>query len=176
MHFNLVPALLLSALPLMTAAPFEPRQSDDVPNISEIVAKANVTSEDGTVTIAALGNSVVVNNCGAPMYLWAVDYDHPSPSRIKIASGGRHSAVFRKPSNGGGVSLKVSKTQTLSQITQFEYTVSGNQIYYDISWVDCANGQNADNCPGHGGGVRAKCSDNNVCVYEAKGYVDEEED
>lgn len=49
--------------------------------------------------------------------------------------------------------MKISLTDRLEggvggKITQFEYAIDNEQIYYDISFVDCANGESADMCPG----------------------------
>lgn len=92
----------------------------------------------------SLGNAAVAavrNNCGSPMYLWSVG-DVMSemveiPDKMTI-----YNETYRARSNSGGISLKISGTDTLSKNqTQFEYTidedaVQGATVWYDISNVD----------------------------------------
>lgn len=66
--------------------------------------------------------------------------------------------------------------------TQLEYTIGGNQVWYDISFVDCAVGDSASNCPGHDGGIKITgsvgecaemhCEAGSYCVTKAY-YVDQ---
>jgi hypothetical protein len=54
---------------------------------------------------------------------------------------------------GCGTVFKASKTPQIvnGKHTQFEYAIepAQNMIYYDISYVNCAQGKSAANCPGH---------------------------
>jgi hypothetical protein len=54
---------------------------------------------------------------------------------------------------GCGTVFKASKTPEIvnGHHTQFEYAIdpAQNVLYYDISYVNCANGKAASNCPGH---------------------------
>jgi hypothetical protein len=78
-----------------------------------------------------------------------------SSAPIKVAGRSRYTEPIRTPSNGGVV-FKVSESDQLigGKHTQFEYAIANNQIYYDISFVDCAKGESAANCPGHAKGLK----------------------
>jgi len=62
----------------------------------------------------------------------------------------------------GGISLKVSKTESAQKPIQFEYSVwatDNKTVSYDISYLDCMNNKNGEkdlsNCAGHEGGIQA---------------------
>lgn len=131
----------------------------------------------------ALGNAVIANRCSADVWLWSVD-QNGSKGPIKIKARSKYTEKFRTPCNNCGVSLKISRTNQLKagQHTQFEYAIANNIIYYDISYVDCAKGKSAANCPGHKQGHMIdsaekacgllKCKGNSYCPTQAY-YVDQ---
>jgi hypothetical protein len=55
------------------------------------------------------------------------------------------------------VSLKVSKTESVDKPMQFEYSVweDGSMVSYDISYLDCMEGQDLRGCAGQDGGIQA---------------------
>ena len=106
-----------------------------------------------------------------------------SSRAIKVHARSRYTEPIRSPPQGG-VSIKVSRSEQLlgGHHTQFEYAISNNVLYYDISLVDCAVGQDASNCPGHIAGLeiyspnqrkcnRVTCKSNTFCPEKAY-YVD----
>ncbi|KAJ4348853.1 uncharacterized protein N0V89_010232 [Didymosphaeria variabile] len=134
-------------------------------------APSNVTVGNGhgidpTVEVKrGMGNAVLGNRCDHDIWVWSVD-GKGSSDAIKVAARTQYREPFRTPCEGCGVVLKVSNTPDLQggHQTQFEYAISNGQLYYDISFVDCAQGEGADNCPGHHNGlgidspeVRARC-------------------
>jgi hypothetical protein len=73
---------------------------------------------------------------------------------IKVKARTKHNRPLELPSCVGcGTVFKVSKTPEIvnGKHTQFEYAIdqAQNMIYYDISYVNCAKGKDASNCPGH---------------------------
>jgi hypothetical protein len=94
------------------------------------------------------GNAVLANRCYYDVWVWSVDEGSSSPP-IYVPARTIYTEPKRAPA-AGGVVLKVSRTDQLlgGQQTQFEYAMSNNMIYYDISFVDCATGTTAQNCPG----------------------------
>ncbi|KAI1333878.1 hypothetical protein F5Y15DRAFT_430332 [Xylariaceae sp. FL0016] len=137
---------------------------------------ATITSNSSSISFTdeiarSPGNAIVVNNCAKPMYLWSVDADKTSAVHKLAANGGRFSEQMHAPSSGG-VSMKVHGDKNggvvpacdphrySCKLTQFEYTLAKAQgkVYYDISFVNCAHGKNAGNCPGHAGGVKVHCT------------------
>ncbi|KAK3209331.1 hypothetical protein GRF29_69g1453989 [Pseudopithomyces chartarum] len=132
--------------------------------------------------VAALGQLIVANRCSRDMWIWSVD-QRGSSRAIKVHARSRYTEPIRNPPQGG-VSIKVSRSEQLlgGHHTQFEYAVSNNVLYYDISLVDCAVGQDASNCPGHIAGLeiyspnqrkcnRVTCKSNTFCPEKAY-YVD----
>jgi hypothetical protein len=75
---------------------------------------------------------------------------YTSPT-IYVPARTKYVEPIRNVCEGCGVSVKVSKSDQLmaGQQTQYEYSIANNQLYYDLSYVDCAQGESAENCPGH---------------------------
>lgn len=109
------------------------------------------------------GNAIIKNQCNYDVWVWSVDQSSYS-SAIHVPAQSQYSEGFKNSCNGCGTSLKVSKTSQLSggAQTQFEYSIVDNQVWYDISFVDCASGESADSCPGHADGL-AMSSPNAAC-------------
>ena len=104
-----------------------------------------------------MGNAVVVNRRPYPLYLWLADQNESPPTPITIPSKGKHVEPFRTPCVECGVSLKVSKTLSLSSIVQFEYALNkSGLLYHDISLTKCASGNDASACPGHVHGLKVE--------------------
>ena len=79
------------------------------------------------------------------------------PTPITIQSKGKHVEPFRTPCVECGVSLKVSKTPSLSSIVQFEYAFNkSGSLYHDISLTKCASGNDASACSGHVHGLKVE--------------------
>lgn len=104
--------------------------------------------------LATAGNAIISNRCPYDIWVWSVDQTHWS-APIHVPARSKYSEPFRSACNGCGTSMKVSKSDQLvgGAHTQFEYSIVNNQIWYDISLVDCAKGQDASACPGHDFGL-----------------------
>jgi hypothetical protein len=102
----------------------------------------------------ALGNAIMSNRCNYDIWLWSVDQGYSS-GPIHIPARSKHTEAIRSACNGCGSSLKISKSDQLmgGQQTQFEYSIADGNLWYDISFVDCANGEDASSCPGHDEGL-----------------------
>jgi hypothetical protein len=92
-------------------------------------------------TVSAQGSAIIVNHCPFDTYVWPVDAERDPQSPTTIPSGGSYSEVYHTPSTGG-VSLKVSNQNTMTSITQFEYTLA-DEIFYDGSNINC----DTSDCP-----------------------------
>lgn len=80
----------------------------------------------------------IYNKCSFKVYLWSVTVDHSS-NMITLWPADVYDETYQIPSRGG-VSLKLSLTETIAgstPITQFEYTLAGGKIWYDISNINC---------------------------------------
>lgn len=103
--------------------------------------------------LAAAGNAIVNNRCSYDIYVWSVGAGYGTGA-IHVPARSQHSEAFQ----GTGMSLKVSKSEQCTQPTQFEYSIVADKLWYDISFVDCANGQDASACVGHAEGLSMKAS------------------
>jgi hypothetical protein len=103
----------------------------------------------------ALGTAILTNACPYPIYLFSVSQSYSTPA-IPIAPGTTYTEPLRSSCSGCGTSLKISLSDHLlpGAQTQFEYSISAtNELWYDISFVDCARGEDARSSPGHELGV-----------------------
>ncbi|OCL06178.1 hypothetical protein AOQ84DRAFT_297480 [Glonium stellatum] len=92
------------------------------------------------VPVAQAAQARVFNKCSFPVYLWSVSADSSSEMITLESHNGTYEEAYQTP-NVGGVSIKLSKVETVANptpITQFEYTLAGGSIWYDISNVNCA--------------------------------------
>ncbi|OAX80692.1 hypothetical protein ACJ72_04969 [Emergomyces africanus] len=84
---------------------------------------------------ALAGTASVKNNCDCPVYLWSVANLGNVP-RHTINPGETYVEEYRTNPNGGGISLKISKNYSDLVITQFEYTLAGPKVFYDVSNIN----------------------------------------
>lgn len=78
--------------------------------------------------------AIVENACDDPVYLWSVS-DHQSEMHTLLGHGGIYTEAYQIPAYGG-VSIKISRTQSLADpIEQFEYTLK-DTLWYDLSNVN----------------------------------------
>lgn len=81
--------------------------------------------------------AIVKNECDFPIYLWSVSATQNAMLTIE-PWGQQYQEQYQLVDGGNaGVSLKVSKNAgNLNTITQFEYTLQGNTVWYDISNIN----------------------------------------
>lgn len=84
--------------------------------------------------VRGLGQAVVENKCDFPVYLWSVS-DSVGSMETLDSNSGNYSETYRTNADGGGISLKISRDQSQSEVTQFEYTLN-NDLWYDISNIN----------------------------------------
>lgn len=118
---------------------------------------------------ASLGKAIINNNCAYDLWMWSIDQTFAS-SAIKISAGTTYSEPARSSCEGCGTSMKISTTSSITAgaHTQFEYSVAAGQIWYDISFVDCASGNDASKCPGHKDGLSMRTSDSSCTAVTCK--------
>ena len=87
----------------------------------------------------AVGKATVLNKCAFPVWISSVAGEVAGPLR-NTPPGSTYSEPYRKAANGGGISIKISHTESVSgvPVEQMEYTVSDNPllIFYDMSEID----------------------------------------
>jgi len=55
---------------------------------------------------------------------------------VTIPAGGTYSENWRTNPDGGGISVKVSTTPNIDDVLQYEYTLSGSTIFWDLSCIN----------------------------------------
>jgi hypothetical protein len=87
----------------------------------------------------------VYNQCPFDVNVWSVSAGDAGQKIVIPANGGQYSETYKIPT-AGGVSLKLTPEHTKANpvpVTQFEYTLEGGFIWYDISDIDCVE----SSCP-----------------------------
>ncbi|MCJ1476290.1 hypothetical protein MMC13_004956 [Lambiella insularis] len=81
--------------------------------------------------------AVVRNECSFPVYMWSVGGSQ-SPMQTIQPWGTQYQEAYQLVDGGNaGVSIKISKESgNLNTITQFEYTLNGDTVWYDISNIN----------------------------------------
>ncbi|PWY72846.1 extracellular thaumatin domain protein [Aspergillus eucalypticola CBS 122712] len=105
------------------------------------------------------GVSIVNNMSNTTVYAWSVS-DRVSNMHTLSAGGGSYSESWQSNDNGGGISIKLSTTESQSDVLQFEYTEDGDTIYWDMSCINLGSdsaftkygfsvtpSEEGDNCP-----------------------------
>ncbi|KAL4810069.1 hypothetical protein BDV18DRAFT_52522 [Aspergillus unguis] len=81
------------------------------------------------------GGVTIVNNMGSDVYAWSVANGN-SKMQTLSSGGGSYTETWQANPNGGGVSIKLSTSQEQVDVLQFEYTESGETIFWDMSCID----------------------------------------
>lgn len=110
--------------------------------------------------LRTVGIATIENRCPYDVYAWSVTPLSGGTAKKITKNGGLYTEVFQRPCANCGVSIKISKNSANpTDITQYEYSIANNQLWYDISFIDCAkaiagsDSFDATACPGHEGGV-----------------------
>ncbi|KAF2865682.1 hypothetical protein BDV95DRAFT_506594 [Massariosphaeria phaeospora] len=125
----------------------------------------------GSVQEEPLGKLVFSNRCPYDLWVDSVDQGWESglfsvPARSQHVEDLRKPDIHKCPTDDCGTSFKVSKTPQITRgsHTQFEYAIKHGMMYYDISFVDCAQGSSADTCPGHDKGLSITSDDTRCTI------------
>lgn len=106
------------------------------------------------------GSAIVNNQCSHDIYLWSIDTSAKAKQHV-ISSGETYSEPYRISSNGGGVSLKMSLNEDQDEISQFEYTLNDDMVFYDLS--------NVNGYPFSEGGISIEPSDDSCTTISCEG-------
>ncbi|PLN78483.1 hypothetical protein BDW42DRAFT_142653 [Aspergillus taichungensis] len=121
--------LFLGAFAMTATALPHVQQRDATPTSS---ASASPSSSAGG---GGGGGVQIINNMNEDVNLWTTA-DSAGDQQHLSGGGGTHEEKFQTNGNGGGVSIKMSTTDSKDSILQFEYTGDGDQIYYDLSSIN----------------------------------------
>ncbi|KAI5286331.1 hypothetical protein KEM54_006873 [Ascosphaera aggregata] len=158
MHFRatLIAAALAALAPALVWADKKKDQGGQ-PDSNDFHGKAGTDSKEGrkpegkTQEHNEMGSVNIKNSCGKPVYLWSIA-DSGDVKTEHIEDGGSYSEHFRQNANGGGISIKLSDDESGGKVSQFEYTLQGDdKVYYDWS--------NIDGYPFAAGGVKVNPSE-----------------
>ncbi|KAJ5146319.1 uncharacterized protein N7515_000883 [Penicillium bovifimosum] len=118
------------AVPTTTSIPTLSVPAPTVPAVSSTLSPSTTSSAP-----VATGSGVsIVNNLDHTVYLWVVT-DTPG-EMTTLASGETFNDQWLTNSNGGGISIKISTTEVCDDVLQFEYTQSGDVLFWDLSSIN----------------------------------------
>lgn len=103
------------------------------------------------------GGVDITNNMQKDIYLWSVS-DTTDDKMITLNAGGTYSESWRTNPDGGGISIKMAMQPEQKDVLQYEYTLQGDTIFWDLSCIDMDTGSafttagfdvssNDGNCP-----------------------------
>lgn len=84
------------------------------------------------------GSVTIVNNTNRTIYGWSVADQSYNPL-ITLSVGDAYSEHWRLNPTGGGISIKLSTTPAVINILQYEYTLTGSTIWWDLSCINRGN-------------------------------------
>ncbi|KAJ6132081.1 hypothetical protein N7471_007296 [Penicillium samsonianum] len=126
-----------------TSVPSLSIPSTSVPTVVPTVVPTTTSAPSSTTSApsstssspAATGSGVsIVNNLPDTVYLWVVT--ETAGEMQTLASGESFHDTWLTNSNGGGISIKMSTTEICDSVLQFEYTKSGNMLFWDMSSIN----------------------------------------
>ncbi|PLB53068.1 hypothetical protein P170DRAFT_434790 [Aspergillus steynii IBT 23096] len=145
--------MMFKSLPLMATL------ATALPYFTNTTIPTNTTTSGTVVRRDGSGGVNIVNNLDSTVYAWSVS-DRVSHMHTLSAGGGSYQESWQSNDNGGGISIKLSLSEDQSDVLQFEYTQSGDTIFWDMSCIDMGSGssftkygfavqpsQSGDNCP-----------------------------
>lgn len=165
-----------------TAPPYKPNvcckpraalTSHNFPQLKTLSAAQSTSVPDNGSNpyqpIVAVANSASVkNSCSYAVYITSEGHSScgPGAENKLIAAYSTYTEKLRKCKTGG-ISLKVSKSQDMGNPMQFEYSVWTDEptVSYDISYLNCMNGNDLSACAGHDGGIQASAGDDSCPAY-----------
>jgi hypothetical protein len=117
-----------TAVPTTSAAPVS--SSSDIWT-STTLAIPSTTSSGASAT----GSGIAIkNNLEQDVYLWVVT--ETEGEMQTLAQGETFTDTWLTNTNGGGISIKMSTTETCESILQFEYTQSSEVLFWDLSSIN----------------------------------------
>ncbi|KAJ5108332.1 hypothetical protein N7456_005007 [Penicillium angulare] len=100
-------------------------------------ARSNPTSTASASSSSSTGGGLqIVNNMDSTVYLWTTS-DSSGDMQSITSGGGTHSESWETNSNGGGISIKLSTSESEDSVLQFEYTQeTDDTLYWDLSSIN----------------------------------------
>jgi hypothetical protein len=102
--------------------------------VKTMIAKAALLL--AVLPAALAGSANVINQCECDVYLWSIANSAGATMQTLASGNSSYSEEYRTNPDGGGISIKLSKLSNQDHISQFEYTMSGETIFYDMSNIN----------------------------------------
>ncbi|QGA12870.1 hypothetical protein EYB26_000515 [Talaromyces marneffei] len=131
MYFTKAFGLLAAIGTLASAAPTSMNSTT-----TTTTTATNSTTTHGTVNTNG-GNSGSVNihnNMKDTIYYWSVSED--AGSMKSLDPGASYTESWRTNPNRGGISIKMAMKPEQVDVLQYEYTLQGDTIFWDLSLID----------------------------------------
>ncbi|KAJ5197337.1 hypothetical protein N7449_007816 [Penicillium cf. viridicatum] len=124
---TIIPTLSVpTVLPTTTSAPS---------SFSSVASSTTIAPSSTSSSPTATGSGVsIVNNLSDTVYLWVVT--ETAGEMQTLASGESFHDTWLTNTNGGGISIKMSTTELCDDVLQFEYTQSGDILFWDMSSIN----------------------------------------
>ncbi|GAD96807.1 extracellular thaumatin domain protein, putative [Paecilomyces variotii No. 5] len=103
------------------------------PATAQIIPRSSNGTSSGQTTG---GGVTIVNNLGQDLYAWSVSDQADSTMHTLSANGGTYSETWQTNPNGGGVSIKLATEPEQTDVLQYEYTLSSDTIFWDLSCIN----------------------------------------
>lgn len=106
-----------------------------LPTAQNSTSSVNGTASTGSGSGSG-GGVTIFNNLSTDLYAWSVADSGDAPMVTLPANGGTYSENWRTNPNGGGISIKLATKPDQSDVLQYEYTLMGDTIYWDLSCIN----------------------------------------
>ncbi|CAG8212101.1 unnamed protein product [Penicillium salamii] len=107
-----------------------------VPTPTNVASTSTLVPSTSSSAPSATGSGLSIqNNLDETVYLWVVTETQGEMQTLK--SGETFDGhTWLTNSNGGGISIKMSTSELCDSVLQFEYTQSGNVLFWDLSSIN----------------------------------------
>ncbi|KAJ5403619.1 Secreted thaumatin-like protein calA [Penicillium cosmopolitanum] len=103
--------------------------------ISSILAAAATALPRRARDSSNSGSVQIVNNFDTDIYVWSTSAESGSMQTIN-SGGGTYSENWQTNPNGGGISIKMSTSESQDSVLQFEYTLDSDKLFWDLSSIN----------------------------------------
>ncbi|KGO66024.1 hypothetical protein PITC_052240 [Penicillium italicum] len=124
------------SIPSITVPTVVPTPTSAPSSFTSTASSTYVAPSSTSSSPVATGSGLsIVNNLSDTVYLWVVT--EVAGEMQTVAPGESFtSSTWLTNTNGGGVSIKMSTTEVCSDVLQFEYTQSGDVLFWDMSSIN----------------------------------------
>lgn len=124
------------SIPSTTSVPTVVPTPTNAPVSSAPASTSTVSPSTVSTAASATGSGLnILNNMDETVYLWVVT--ETQGEMQTLASGESFDGhTWLTNSNGGGISIKISTSELCDSVLQFEYTQTGDVLYWDLSSIN----------------------------------------